>query len=315
LTRINNLDLNVKGISNIAFRTLALTIIFFVCCGINQPFAQNTELKQKLDEIILAANGEIGVAIMEMGSGEQYFSRETQKFPMQSVFKFPLAMAVLDLVDKGNLALDQKIHISKADLHPKTWSPVREKYPEGNIDLTIAELISYTVSHSDNNTCDILFRLVGGPAKVDKYIKNLGVNDIAIVATELEMSKHWDVQFTNWCRPPAMLQFLEVFYKGKTLSKSSSAFLWKVMTETSTGPKQIKGLLPKDVSVAHKTGSSGTNEKGITAATNDVGIIKLANGKHLAVVLFVGNSPDSKDARDDLMARISRTAYDYYSSK
>ena len=309
---MNRMTIRVKSGANQCLFT-CLFVLCLICP--KSVAAQTSQFKQKLQEIVSGSNGEIGIAIMGLESREKYLFREKQKFPMQSVFKFPLAMAVLDQVDKGRLSIDQKIRISKEDLAPKTWSPVKVKFPEGNIDLTVAELLSYTVSQSDNITCDILFKLVGGPANVDKYLKSIGIKGIAVTATEMEMSKHWDVQFTNWCQPPAMLQILDTFYQGKKLSKSSNAFLWKIMTETATGPNQIKGLLPKDVSVAHKTGSSGTNDKGITAATNDVGIITLPNGKHLAIVLFLTNSPDPKEKRDELMARITKASFDYYSLK
>ena len=62
------------------------------------------------------------------------------------------------------------------------------------------------------------------------------------------------------------------------------------MTETTTGPKRIKGLLPADAVVAHKTGTSPTNSEGLSPATNDVGIITLPNGKHIAIAIFVCNS-------------------------
>ena len=291
--------------------------LLVVLCLVNPKFAtaQSDQFKQKIEEIVSSSKGEIGIAVMGLESREKYLFRGGQKFPMQSVFKFPLAMAVLDQVDKGKLSLDQKILITKVDLEPKTWSPLKVKFPDGNIDLTLAEMLGYTVSQSDNITCDILFKLVGGTATVDKYMKSIGVKGIAIVATEMEMSKQWNVQFTNWCQPSAMLQLLDIFYQGKKLSKSSNAFLFKIMTETTTGPNQIKGLLPKEVSVAHKTGSSGTNANGITAATNDVGIITLPNGKHLAVVLFLTNSLDPKEKRDELMAQIARASFDYYSLK
>ena len=81
---------------------------------------------------------------------------------MQSVYKYPLALAILNQVDKGIFSLEQKIHIKKEDLLPDTWSPLRKKYPDGNADITLDELLNITVSQSDNNGCDILFRLIGG---------------------------------------------------------------------------------------------------------------------------------------------------------
>ncbi|MGZ3836350.1 MAG: serine hydrolase, partial [Mucilaginibacter sp.] len=98
--------------------------------------------------------------------------------------------------------------------------------------------------------------------------------------------------------------------EGKALSKSSNEFLWKIMTETSTGPHRIKGLLPQGAIVAHKTGTSGTNDEGLTPATNDVGIITLPNGKHLAIAVLVCNSKADETTRDGVIAQIAKAAWD-----
>ena len=295
---------------------LLSVLVFVAFTGLNQSlFAQKDNFKKKIETIIAEANGVVGVGIKDLDSKETLLINENHKFPMQSVFKFPLGMTVLDQVDKGTLKLSQKVHITKADLNPNTWSPIQKKFPEGDVDLTIAELLSFTVSQSDNNGCDILFKLVGGTKNVQSYIHGLGVKNIAIVATEEEMSKGWDVQFTNWCKPSAMVELLDIMYQGKKLSKSSNDFLMKIMTETNTGPNKIKGLLPKDAKVAHKTGSSGTNDKGITAASNDAGIMTLPNGKNIAVVLYVSNTPVDEKTRDGVMAKVAKAAWDYYSAK
>ena len=84
------------------------------------------------------------------------------------------------------------------------------------------------------------------------------------------------------------------------------------MTETSTGPHRIKGMLPTDVVVAHKTGTSPTNDAGLSPATNDVGIITLPNGKHLAIAILVSNSTDDEATRDAVIAKIAKAAWDAY---
>ena len=195
---------------------------------------------------------------------------------MQSVYKFHLALAVLADVDKGKLTADQKVLIRKDDYFP-THSPIADKYPDGNVELTISELLSYTVSTSDNNACDILFKLVGGPKRVDAYIRGLGVRDIAVVNTEREMHQDWDAQFNNWTTPQAMVQVLELFYQKKILSPQSRDLLVKIMEQTSTGKKRIKGHLPAGTVVAHKTGMGG-NDAGVISAMNDVGVVTLPSG-------------------------------------
>lgn len=279
-------------------------------------FAQKPadDFRRKIEKIIPEAKGTVGVAIMGLEDRETFLFNEGLRYPMQSVYKFPLAMAVLDQVDKGKLSLNQKIRVTPKDLLPNTWSPIREKYPKGNVDLKLSEILAYTVSQSDNNGCDILFRLLGGPKKVDAYVQNLGVKSIVIAATEEEMHSEWKVQFTNWCKPRAMLRLLDILYKGKALSKTSNDFLLKIMTETTSGPNKIKGLLPKNAQVAHKTGLSDTKD-GILAATNDAGIMTLPNGEHVAIVVFVSNTPVDEKTRDGVIAQISKAAWDYFLAK
>jgi len=271
-------------------------------------------LRKQLLDIIRPYNATVGISVVGLEDQDTLTINNTHHFPMLSVYKFPLAVAVLHQVDLGKLKLDQLLHITKEELKPDTWSPIQRAYPAGNIDLSIAKLLRYTVAESDNNGCDILFNLLNGTKKVNTYIHKTGVKDIAITATEAAMSQTWDVQFTNWCTPSAMTQLLERLYTKKDLSETSTAFLLRIMTETSTGPNRIKGMLPTGVAVAHKTGTSGTNEQGVIAAVNDVGIVSLPNGKHLAIALFVSNSTESYETNEYIIAKITRAIYNYYSA-
>ncbi|WP_233870546.1 class A beta-lactamase, subclass A2 [Dyadobacter sp. CY323] len=272
-------------------------------------------MNSEIETISKAIDGITGVGILDLKTKETVVFNGNHRFPMQSVFKFPLGIAVLDQVDKKKLRLDQKIHITSRDYFQKTYSPMRDKFPNADVDLTVAELLTYTVSLSDNIACDILFRLIGGPKVVNTYIHGLGVKDMQIVANEEQMHQSWDVQYTNWCKPEAMLQLLDVFYQGKKLSEASTDFLWNVMVETPTGAKRIKSMLPPNTIVAHKTGTSGANDKGITGAVNDVGIVKLPGGKDIAVVIYVSDSHAKTEEIEIVIAKIAKAAADHYSAK
>ena len=276
---------------------------------------QPAALRQKIELITQAARGDVGVAVLHLERGDTLSVRGNGHYPMQSVYKLPVAMAVLHQVDQGKLSLDQKIRLTRRDLLPDTWSPLREQYPSGDAEVSLAELLRYTVSLSDNNGCDVLFRLLGGTRPVDEYVRSLGVKGMAIAATEEQMHQDWNVQFTNWSEPVAMRSLLKVFHERKHLSKASSDLLWKLMAETPTKPNRIKGLLPKGTTVAHKPGTSSTNSQGITAATNDVGIVALPNGEHFAIVVFVTNATAEQKTLEEVIARISRAVWDDFTAK
>lgn len=274
--------------------------------------AQTDSLQQRIEQIIKTKNADIGVAVYGLESKDSMSIHNSLHFPMQSVFKFHIALAVLNKADKGILSLTQKIFIQKKDLLPNTWSPIRKKYPDGNIYLSLADILAYTVSESDNNGCDILLRLIGGPKKVNDYIHTTGIKDLAINATEEEMHKEWNVQFTNWTTPAAATGLLKTFYDRKDISKKSFDFLWKILSETSSGNNRIKKQLPAGTLVAHKTGTSDTNEQGITAAVNDIGIVTLPNGEHFAISVFVSNSKENNETNEKIISDISKITWDYF---
>jgi beta-lactamase class A len=293
-----------------------LIITVLISFNITHSFAQTTIiLKQNILQIINSKKAKIGISIYGFDNNDTLNINGNTHFPMQSVFKLHIAMTVLHEIDKGKLSLNQKILIKKSDLLPDTWSSLREDFPEGNVRLPLHKILSYTISRSDNNGCDILLRLIGGTKIVANFIHKKGITDFSIQVNEEEMHKEWEAQYKNWTTPKASISLLKDFYSKKILTKKSSNFLWKIMTETSTGTNRIKSQLPKGTLVAHKTGTSDTNIEGITAAINDIGIVTLPNGKHFAIGIFVSDSSESEKSNEKIIADITKATWDYFYSK
>jgi beta-lactamase class A len=292
----------------------AFFIIAFCCIHTLSQAHSPAEVRKQIEQLSLAAQGRVGVAITLLETGESVGVLEDQKFPMQSVYKFPIGMAVLHRVDQGELKLNQKVVVTKADyVLPGQHSPIREKYPNGTT-LTVRELLRYMVSDSDGSACDVLLRLLGGAQSVKTYLATLDVRDINVVNTEKEIGQKNSVQYDNWAKPAAVADLLKKLHQRKGLSGQSQKLLLRLMTETRTGLNRIKGLLPAKTLVAHKTGSSGMVD-GIAAATNDVGIISLPNGQHLAIAVFVSDAAADMKQRERVIANIARAGWDYWTRK
>jgi len=286
-----------------------LTILFLLISIFS--FAQKAELKKEISKITEGKNATVAVSVLGIDFPFQYNNNNAEKkLPMQSVFKYHIALAVLDLVDQGKLSLDQKVFIKKSELLPNTWSPIREKNPEGNFEMPISELIEYSVAMSDNVGCDVLLRLIGGPKVVNDYIVSKGVKNTQIVYNEEIMQSAWKNQYENYTTMKSATKLLKDFYKGKILSKKSTEFLLAVMYRTSTGLNKIVEQLPKSAKVAHKTGSSGKNDAGLTGAENDIAIITLPNGKTFAIAIFVSDSTESYDDTCKLISDVSKVVYE-----
>lgn len=296
------------------YRILFPSFLFFLT--VNACFSQSSDkkenLKTQLEGLTRKYKATVGIGLIHLETGDTLAINNELRYPMQSVYKFPLALAVLDQVDKGELKLDQVYHLTKKDLLDETWSPMKKLFPDGNVDLTLAELLDYSVSKSDNIACDILFRLAKGTKPVNKYIHKIGISGMEIAATEHEMRADWKIQYTNWSTPMQMSRLLEGLFQKKYLSDSSNTFLMKLMINSSNDPARIKALLPEGTIVAHKTGTSDTRGK-ITDACNDVGIIFLPDGTHLVLSIFVCKSEESYDDTRKLISEIAKAAFDFYS--
>jgi beta-lactamase class A len=286
-------------------------LVSVLCIAIVTPaIAQQNKLRSQIQQIAKQIDGTVGVAMLNFNNHDTLSLNGTSRMVMHSVIKFPLAMAMLHQVDEGKFKLNQLITISKADLS-KLYSPIRDKYPNGT-KLPLNEILGYMVSLSDNTACDLLIKLLGGTQNIEAYIHSLGVKGIAIKATEAQVAGAWPVQYTNWCQPLAGNQLLGIMHKGTKLSKTSNAFLWKIMLATTTAPHRLKGLLPAGAKVAHKSGTSPVNEKGLAAATNDVGILILPNGKKIALSVFITDSMASEAKRESVIAQIAKAVWDNY---
>jgi beta-lactamase class A len=288
--------------------TKTFSIIFFLTTFF--CFSQN--LKKQINQITKGKNATIAVSILDFETNKSIEINGDKKLPMLSVFKFHIALTVLDWVDQGKLNLDQKIFIKKEELLENTWSPIREKYPNGNIEMPLRELIKYTVAGSDNNGCDILLRLIGGTETVQKFINSKGIKNFAIKFNEEEMT--YENMYENFTTTNDSNLLLKNFFDGKILSKNSTDFLMKTMIETTTGTTKIVAQLPKNIKIAHKTGSSGKNNQGLTIAENDIAIITLPNGKHYAISVFVSDSMESEETNTKIIADISKLVFDYFSA-
>lgn len=272
----------------------------------------NPELKKIIESIIANKKADVGVSIMEVPQKEVVQINRNKFYPMLSTVKFHIALAILHKVEKGELSLQQKIYIKKDELLENTWSPFQKEHPEGNIELTLEETMKWMVSYSDNNLTDILLRLIGGPEPVQKFINS---KNFVIKNNEEDMHKDWDSQFINTITPNEATRLLEKFYNGKLLNKEHTKWLYTAMLNNASGAKRLKAHLPKSIKIAHRTGTSFTNESGMTGAINDFGIIELSDKKRIYIAVFVHDTYEKFENAEAIIADISKATYDYYNKK
>lgn len=288
-------------------RAFHLVVCIIVLLLYTQPtYAQKQAIRKALIEIIAGKSLKLGLGVYDFTTGQSFFFNGNQRFPMQSVYKLPIVLAVLERVDQRACSLSDTLTIQLQTLSPDTWSPLREDFPNGT-SLPLSRLIQYVIVQSDNNASDILLDRTGGPDSVQNYLHKKGVKGIRIKNSEREIQSSWSIQFDNWATPKGMIELLKHFGKKELLHPESQNFLWETMSHISTG--SIKKYLPPEVTVARKTGYSGRNERGIIAAINDVGIMQVTRDRQIAYVILITDSYETTDTNYDLIARIGAALF------
>ena len=197
-----------------------------------------SDLTSDIQEVIKGKKAQVGVAVLY--KDDAFTANNDDQYPLMSVFKFHIALAVLKKMEKEGIPLTAVVTLGPSDIDTKTWSPMYKKYKSKKITLSYGDLINYMVSQSDNNACNWLINFVGGIQNVNDFIKNLGIDRIQLIETEKSMEQDIRKSYNNWSTPLSVTQLLRKVYTEKVLSDEHFAFLEKAMlaprVKTSSEP-------------------------------------------------------------------------------
>lgn len=266
-------------------------------------------LAQRVAEIADGSQGRIGVAAIDLVTGEEVAILGDQRFPMASTSKIAIAATYLEGVDKGRWSLTSEFPLllpvpSKAFSTPV--APVRKgEY------MSALRLIDLMITRSSNPATDALLAAVGGPAAVNDWARRAGITefnltrDIAtLVRDDGEINPAVRIDMRDSATPRAMVQLLAGLYQGQWLSASSRHVIMDAMERCRTGVRRIPALMPAGVTVAHKTGS-------LNNTSSDIGIITGPDGNAVAVAIYV-TGQGTRLNREGRIATIAKTIYDGY---
>ncbi len=305
------------------------------------PAAAADSITPALEQLAQRAkHGTLGVLMLDLATNEGRGVNIDTPLPMQSVFKLPLGIFVLALADQGKLSLDEKMTFTKEQLSV-SHSPIAEKFDEKR-GYTIEELVRAAVAQSDNTAADVLMKRVGGPQALTRFFQGKGVTDFRVDRYEYELqpqsiglprftgqwigSNAWtearkqvpvasqQAAMTLYLADPrdrmsprAGVQILALLERGKLLSPESTVKMMEIMASTTTGADRLKAGIPKGATVYHKTGT-GADVENRNSATNDIGIIRLSNGRRVAVAVLLSGSKLPPEERAKIIADVGRIA-------
>lgn len=270
-----------------------------------------SDLTSDIQEVIKGKKAQVGVAVLY--KDDAVTVNNDDQYPLMSVFKFHIALAVLKKMEQEGIPLTAVVTLRPSDIDTKTWSPMYKKYKSKKITLSYGDLINYMVSQSDNNACNRLIYFVGGIQNVNAFIKDLGIDQIQLIETEKSMEQDIRKSYNNWLTPLSVAQLLRKVYTEKVLSDKHFAFLEKAMLASASGKDKFRAGLPKEIEVGHKTGMSYRTPEGVRMCDADVGVIYMPEGEKCYLAVLVKDSKESDAVNVKIMADIANKVYSHYS--
>lgn len=303
--------------------------------------------KARLDREIAAiekqSQGRLGVALLDLRDRKTWSHRGSESFPMQSVFKLPLAIAALQAVEAGRFKLDDRITIRRSEFS-LYHSPLAKAFKGESNDYALRELIRLTAAESDNTAADNLMRRIGGPKVVSDMLRAGGIVGISVDRYEREFQPEvfglpgfgWDkvvdepayrkalaaldpkrrqaalaASFKDkrdTASPSASVLLLEAVAQGNWLrDPSHNSLIEKHMLDNAGGRERVRAGLPAGSRFAHRTGA-GLTMDGVNHATNDIGLVTLPNGRVFAIAVYLAGSRADAKTREAAHAAVAKAA-------
>ena len=128
---------------------------------------------------------EKGFTAIHIQSGRRISMNGSERFPMASAYKFPIAVHLLMLVDEGKVQLNHFIGIEPKDVRPG-GVPLTDDFEFGESFVSVQDLLEMMLTISDNTASDLILRLAGGPQAVTSRMRALGIEDISIDRSTIE---------------------------------------------------------------------------------------------------------------------------------
>ncbi|ANB16270.1 class A beta-lactamase [Dokdonella koreensis] len=260
--------------------------------------------RDRLAELERASGGRLGVAVLDTATGRSLGWRDEERFAMCSTFKFLLAAAVLQRVDRGELTLDRRLPIRKDDLIHH--SPVTERHV-GSHGLAVADLCEATMTLSDNAAANLLLPLVGGPAGLTATLRAWGDATTRLDRPEPHLNDVPPGDPRDTTTPREMAAHVQRLVLGDLLQPASRERLTGWLAGNRTGDHRLRAGLPKGWRVGDKTGSG-------PGTTNDVAIVWPEGRAPFALACYLTGSSLKDDGRNAILASVAREVAGLYAA-
>ncbi|WP_326834642.1 class A beta-lactamase [Amycolatopsis rhabdoformis] len=238
----------------------------------------------------------LGVYAVDTGSGREVAYRADERFAYASTHKVFSAAAVLQKV--GTAGLDRMEHYGPADVVAN--SPITQNHAGAG--LTLGAAMDAALRYSDDTGGNLLFRELGGPAALNSWLRSIGDTTSHVDRVEPTLNETAPGDPRDTSTPRAWAADLRTVLLGDTLPAPARTVLTDTMRANTTGATLIRAGLPKDWTVADKTGTADHGTR------NDIAVAWPPGRAPIVFVVFSDRPAADAPTDDALVARATAAA-------
>src|SRR5258706_7236597 len=283
-------------------------MIILVAASILALSQSRDSIVEQIQSRIRAESGaQVGVAYIDLESGDTLFVNADTSFHAASTMKVPVMIELFRRANTGSFRMDQGLLMvnqfaSIVDGSPYSLDVGSDSdstlYPRIGQRVRVDTLLRLMITRSSNFATNTLITLVGADA-VTRSMRSLGAQRIQVLRG-VEDGKAFDKGLNNTTTARDLALILRAIEEGKAASPSATYEMLAILLAQEFNEKIPAGL-PAGTRVAHKTGE-------ITAVSHDAAIVYPTGRKpYVLVVLTRGISDGNRASK--LIADISALVY------
>ncbi len=277
-----------------------LVLLAAACAQTSQTTAAEKQqllwqkLESNINDVDHNLDGVLGVAILDLTSGQKFLLHADQIFPQASSIKIAVLAELYRQAQTGKLKLSDLYTVQSSDLVPD--SDIMGGLTPGVTRITLRDLATMMVAVSDNSATNVLIDRVG-MENVNALLDSHGLSHTRLRRKMMDLKAASEGR-ENISTPGEMMALLENLYRGKVLDKEMTEDFFKVLSthKASFIPRD----LPEGLKIANKPGE-------LEGVRNDSGVVFLDNRPYVICVMttYLRNERDGEDA----IRRISLATY------
>jgi len=292
------------------FKPLFLIALFALAVSCKNKEHSLGDLKNTIKNQISAIDGDVAVAFLDLSDEKnQVFINVDEKFHAASTMKVPVMIELYKQQSKGKLNLNDSLLLKNEFKSIVDGSLYKMDIGDDSDDVIYSkigsmqkmyDLMYSMITVSSNLATNVLIELVDAK-KTTATMRTLGAEKIEVLRG-VEDQKAYDLGLSNSTTANDLLVIMKAIANGTAGTKEDCEAMLTILKDQKWND-MIPKYLPKEVAVAHKTGS-------ITGVHHDAAIVYAPNGKSYVLVLLSKNLKDFKKGTDQL-AQISKSVYDF----